>query len=458
MSKELRIGAPGAGPGSGVPAFSVSRDSAGILMGVRDPAAPQFAVSRDSRGLLLSAWPVPLLVSPVSLGPWTVYQFLTSGTFELAGHVRIRGDVFLEGGGGAGGGGYQGGGGGAGGFLDEHDVDITSGDVVVGAGGAEVAYRALQGNQGGDSSFAGLVAYGGGYGSSQWGARGGYGLEDEIYYQASDGASGGGGGPWPAGGEYADKVLPEGYGWGGTTDVAPWDRYQDVAIWQGHSDGGLAVHGHQGHWGHAGNGYTAWYQRTAGGGGGAWWPAYGGEMPNGGLGRPCDIAGWYQHPDPIMNGLYRDAGWRYVPWFAGGGGGKERDNNWSYMSGHGGYGGGGDFHAAGIDGTGGGGSGAGWNAAGLPIGQAPGPKGGDGTVIIRIPTSAESLVEYPVPLGHEDVWDAYEEEWVSTAIYPEGISVVHLPPEQTHTDCMGEEPMVYWGWPDDHGSDFPPQL
>lgn len=33
------------------PSFAVSRDSAGILIGVRDNAAPQFAVSRDSGGL-----------------------------------------------------------------------------------------------------------------------------------------------------------------------------------------------------------------------------------------------------------------------------------------------------------------------------------------------------------------------------------------------------------------------
>lgn len=61
MSKELRIGVPGAGPGSGVPAFAVSRDSAGILIGVRDNAAPQFAVSRDSGGLLLSVLPAPVV-------------------------------------------------------------------------------------------------------------------------------------------------------------------------------------------------------------------------------------------------------------------------------------------------------------------------------------------------------------------------------------------------------------
>jgi len=56
VSREIRIGATEPAPAP--PAFSVSRDSGGILIGVRDNAAPQFAVSRDTDGLLLSAWPV----------------------------------------------------------------------------------------------------------------------------------------------------------------------------------------------------------------------------------------------------------------------------------------------------------------------------------------------------------------------------------------------------------------
>lgn len=54
---DIRIGAPGAGLSPDATAFAVSRDSEGILIGVRGNAAPQFAVSRDSEGLLLSAWP-----------------------------------------------------------------------------------------------------------------------------------------------------------------------------------------------------------------------------------------------------------------------------------------------------------------------------------------------------------------------------------------------------------------
>ena len=55
MSREIRIGATE--PISDATAFAVSRDSAGILIGVRDNAAPQFSVSRDAGGLLLSARP-----------------------------------------------------------------------------------------------------------------------------------------------------------------------------------------------------------------------------------------------------------------------------------------------------------------------------------------------------------------------------------------------------------------
>jgi len=43
-------------PARNLESFVVSRDSAGILIGVRDNAAPQFAVSRDADGLMLGAW------------------------------------------------------------------------------------------------------------------------------------------------------------------------------------------------------------------------------------------------------------------------------------------------------------------------------------------------------------------------------------------------------------------
>jgi len=451
----LDIVVPG---GSGVqPGFSVRRDSNGLGIGAGSilGGSSIFGIHRDVNAALVNVFPNYY----GGATGWTVYTFRQSDRFQLL-HERslVTADVLLVAGGGSGGGGVQGGGGGAGGFLDEHDVDITSGDVIVGAGGAEVAYRAAQGNQGGDSSFSGLVAHGGGYGSSQWGSRAGYGTEDEIYYGPSGGGSGGGGGPWPLGGEFADRTVPPGGLWVETSnDVAPWDRYQAYMIWFGHQDGALNTHGDQGHWGHAGSGSTSMYRRTAGGGGGSWWPAYGGDMPNGGIGRPCDIAGWFQGPGTGLEyHLYKEANWRWVPWFGGGGAGTERPNNWGYMTGNAGYGGGGEGGEAGVDGKGGGGSGARGN-----YGLNPGPKGGGGTAIIRIPTAAESLVEYPVPIGYEDIYDDYDEVMVHTPIYPEGISVAHVPADQPHTDCAGEEltdEFVYWGWPDDHAGDFPPYL
>ena len=46
------VGEPALHPAS----FAVSRDSGGILIGVRDNAAPQFSVSRDADGIMLGAW------------------------------------------------------------------------------------------------------------------------------------------------------------------------------------------------------------------------------------------------------------------------------------------------------------------------------------------------------------------------------------------------------------------
>jgi hypothetical protein len=91
VSKEIRIGVPGAGPASGVPAFAVSRDSAGILIGVRDNAAPQFAVSRDSGGLLLSACPV----SPAALSTGSIKCFTNDGdvTFGMASVRPVSGRI-----------------------------------------------------------------------------------------------------------------------------------------------------------------------------------------------------------------------------------------------------------------------------------------------------------------------------------------------------------------------------
>lgn len=351
---------------------------------------------------------------------FTVYTFSSSSQFLLKAGKHLLADVLRQGGGGTGGGGFQGGGGGGGRFIDDHDFLITAGandgDVIVGAGGAEVPAFATEGNPGGNSSFGGVTAQGGGYGSSEWKATDEY--PDGIYYQASDGGSGGGSGPWES-----PNVPGNG---------------------PHHGTPGEAVYGDYGHKGGSGEGYLAWYNITGGGGGGSWWPAYGGNYHfNGGIGRPCDIAGW--------GPLWKTLGIRMIPWFGGGGAGKERRTWWGYLDGHAGYGGGGEVGDPGLDGTGGGGGGSGVYevGGGGMTGIMPGPKGGDGVVIIRIRTRNEKFVEYPVSIGTDGE---------GNPVYPEGIQVTHIGAEETHTDTHGEETVVYWGWPDpaDHDGSLPP--
>lgn len=356
----LDINVPGGNPTQ--PGFSVQRSSSGLYVaaGAFTDSPVGFGVANDENGLSVNA--IPISPPAIATG-FTIYTFRRSGTFLVHPGWSLTADVMLVAGGGSGGGGYQGGGGGGGGFVDAHDFVIESaeqgdGDVIVGAGGAEVPITALQGNNGRESVFGPLIAYGGGYGSSEF--AGG------AYYHASDGASGGGGGPW-------DPPPPP--------HTGP----------QSFGPGGLAIHGDQGYPGCRGDGtsfYGGWH--TAGGGGGAGQPGnmFGIHQPNGGHGRWCDIAGW----GPYWN----DPEWwdleiRIVPWYGGGGGGMERPNLWSYLSGEGGFGGGGDPGASGASYTGGGGGGNGRLEYGHE-GDAPGMSGGSGLVVIRILSRDERLV------------------------------------------------------------------
>jgi hypothetical protein len=132
--------------------------------------------------------------------------------------------------------------------------------------------------------------------------------------------------------------------------------------------------------------YGSW--RTAGGGGGAGEAGNRRGQPNGGHGRPCDIAGWgplWADPENW------DLDIRTVPWYCGGGAGMERPNLWNYLSGEGGFGGGGDPGQSGQAYTGSGGGGNG-RMDERGHGNAPGPMGGSGMVIIRIHSSKEYLV------------------------------------------------------------------
>jgi hypothetical protein len=402
----IDIGVPGGDQDR--PGFHVQRDSHGlsIAAGTLRSSGVMFGVANDEGGLSINAFPV---VQPATASGFTVYTFTGTAAF-LVHPTSVTADILVIGGGGSGGGGAHGGGGGAGGFVDEHAFVISAaeqgaGIVTVGAGGAAVAATDTAGNRGESSSFGPFTAYGGGYGSREGGVN---------HYLPSDGASGGG--AWP----YEELV----------------DERGGILYYRGH--GGLAVHGDQGHSGGDSTGTTAFYNHTSGGGGGANWPGYGGSAPNGGLGRPCDIAGWgpyWSEPD------LHDLG-RIIPWFCGGGAGKERYNLWSYSDGNPGYGGGGACGNPGAPNTGGGGGGHGWYGADTPEGElsgmAPGREGGSGVVIIRIRTADERLVQYPVPTGRDQQ---------GALTYPEHVHVTHITEEEEHTDRRGDESVVYWGWP-----------
>ena len=120
---------------------------------------------------------------------YRVHTFLTSDIFTgFSGNV----DYLIVAGGG-GGGGYGGAGGGAGGMIAKTNQVLTAGTktVLVGAGGP---YNAANqpGGQGGNSSFDGDIAYGGGFGSHNFGTGGDGGTGIIlIRYAGSSQASGG---------------------------------------------------------------------------------------------------------------------------------------------------------------------------------------------------------------------------------------------------------------------------
>lgn len=122
-------------------------------------------------------------------GGYTVRTFLSSGTFSIS-HANIPLTYLVVAGGGSGGGqtGYsEGGGGGAGGYLTGTTVStVGSLNVTVGMGGPGI-YNST-GNNGQNSSFSGVLAYGGGGGGSRNGNINGNG-----------GGSGGGAGIGPGG-------------------------------------------------------------------------------------------------------------------------------------------------------------------------------------------------------------------------------------------------------------------
>lgn len=451
----LDVGVPG---GDGVqPGFSVRRapDSLGIGVGAVRGASAIFGVTRDPNAALINVFPS---LYGEAIPGWTAYIYHESGEFSLKTHAAVQADVLCAGGGGSGGGGWCGGGGGAGGFTDLHDVVILGGTndgrVTVGAGGGTVVYAPglTEGHPGGMTSFGDWSAFGGGYGG---GHGGGIYSQMETYppmfYRGFAGGSAGGdqGAPeneaeawaywWED--EHNDFRRPPWfyygtgsifYGWGTAAETIfrRTVNSEGVSIGQG-NDGGTGV------W------WTSNGARRGGGGGGAWWPAtdnfhdarasnYG--RKNGGLGRPCDIAGWYQLPgNTELEEIYREAGWRYVPWFCGGGAGAAHPNDNPPSPGAHGYGG------VLANGAGGGGGGRGHMNDPNQYGDADGGQGEHGVCIIRIRTADENRVAVPAPTGADaNGVPTYDVE---------GLEVRRIPANEPHTDEAGNEPIELWGLP-----------
>lgn len=176
-----------------------------------------------------------------------VHIFKGSGCFTVLSPSLTAVDVLLVGGGG-GGGSWYGGGGGAGGlvFKPNHTIQLKDYSVIVGAGGLRpVVSSSNQGMDGTSSSFAGLVALGGGGGGSgvsTFGRPGGSGGSSSG--TASGGSSGSGGiGLQPShpsggfgnpGGTWASGTTSNGGGGGagaaGSTNGAGGDGLFQVTI------------------------------------------------------------------------------------------------------------------------------------------------------------------------------------------------------------------------------------
>jgi len=116
------------------------------------------------------------LSSPAARAQTTVTLDGTSGSNSISTAYTLSGDTTFDLGffadylivaGGGSGGGRTGGGGGAGEFIyaQNQRLTATSNAVTVGAGGAQTGTSSVHGNRGGNSSFLGLTANGGGAGA-----------------------------------------------------------------------------------------------------------------------------------------------------------------------------------------------------------------------------------------------------------------------------------------------------
>ena len=151
-------------------------------------------------GVVVLRYRVPQIATFLDSGSWTCPSGVTS----------VQALIVAGGGGGSGGGG---GGGGAGGVVYDNSIPVTPGTtypIVVGQGGVGgVGPTGGQGTNGANSSFANLIAIGGGYGATP-------------YAGTTTGATGGsgGGGTGAAGGSTGSSAVGSGtYGQGNSGGV-----------------------------------------------------------------------------------------------------------------------------------------------------------------------------------------------------------------------------------------------
>jgi hypothetical protein len=165
--------------------------STGVISGTPTEGPQTFTVAATDSGGNITNRSFTIVVgvnatggTVVESGGYKYHTFYSSSTFSVSSAGEGSVEYLLIGGGG--GGGYQvGGGGGAGGLLygTASIIDGNSYPVVVGAPGAGAPGMQVQGSNGGNTTFSGISAIGGGRGANH----------DAAYSTASSGGSGGGG-------------------------------------------------------------------------------------------------------------------------------------------------------------------------------------------------------------------------------------------------------------------------
>ena len=208
---------------------------------------------------------------------YNVHTFTTDGTFTVNSISGGSGQVeYLLVGGGGGGGSAHGGGGGAGGFLTGTQTVVVSGYTVFVGSGATGASSGTntRGATGGNTTFAGLISYGGGGGGAFDGCNNIPGIVN-----GGDGASGGGAGG--GNGVGGAQLYSQGYSGGTNSEGCP----QNGRGGGGAAEVGASVNFNASEGPKGGDGLSSSINGTAtyyaGGGGAGVWGAY---RPTGGPG------------------------------------------------------------------------------------------------------------------------------------------------------------------------------